>query len=985
MSWPRWSNTWRDESEVVYCSNIHRHLETIPYLYTAEHWVALMMTWRKRTAIPFLLSIVFALVAAPSRAQQLRIELTPKMLTNETPVGDPTGIIDEQREIIGPPAGAPTTVWEVDSRHWDQFPVSAYLDLGDEKRLASLWLFDTHGKGDVVISSGRPGHWEHVATYDCAAYMKWVEISLDVTTRYLRLTRMTPGANFSEIAVYEYSDGAYQALQEERAEQAKREAERQELMRQAREEALRRPLVDLPPYGTLSLVDEIDCSLEPIESNFREYPAGVSQVQTIMGRSARVLPPTTDKAAFFTYRIGSNKLLRRGAAYVLTVDYPEDVPRSIVVINTGNETSRGFHTGTTVGDALHAKYVNPLVESLDIPLSGRWETWSLLMRLHDRFPEQGLVRGPQPRTLTPDNGFDVTIAQFSADNMPMSRGAAVSRLQLFEVVDPERLLQPLNLPPAELPRRHLFWREEMADGIIDRKTDLPGIDDPLDWYRHKADLMQFLGMNTYSKDLLEFGACQHWDSTPHGGNAWVYHDSTTRHLWAEIVELMGGYGFTILPYYEYSGSKGAKGLGNQRRSRPLTRDDAYTHIAWVESANADLTDPDSRDDFQKMLDLTVLRLRDKADFLGIWLRSRGQMPISFSDAALARFAADTTREKPVTRPELREDSTLYGQYVDWWEGQRHDFWAAMRDFLLSGGIDDAVVLYTGTSGEPGVPFPTWDPYLVTDRPDLWRPILQRPEHQKGSRGLIQPWTIDNVVDQGLYFQALTSPGLNWGDWEVHHSRPADDPHRYGKTEGVLLTHAFNRNYTVASPETFDAYRTVSGLAIVRHYALNENMMVDQDDQDLLGYFIADIERAGPYCMMGEIMAMAHGDPTMIGYLVGSNFARGFPHYVRQFNANFLALPALPSAVLPDATDDPEVVVRRIDTPAHGSWIALINRSLHGKPQLTITLPDGPWHDAVTDQPLESRSGRITLDMQPCQLRTLHLSPQTTDNEERSEP
>ena len=63
---------------------------------------------------------------------------------------------------------------------------------------------------------------------------------------------------------------------------------------------------------------------------------------------------------------------------------------------------------------------------------------------------------------------------------------------------------------------------------------------------------------------------------------------------------------------------------------------------------------------------------------------------------------------------------------------------------------------------------------------------------------------------------------------------------------------------------------------------------------MLGYFVADIERAGPFCMMAEALAMANGDPTMIGYLVGSNYGRGFPGYVRDFNANFLALPALPS-------------------------------------------------------------------------------------------
>ncbi len=179
-------------------------------------------------------------------------------------------------------------------------------------------------------------------------------------------------------------------------------------------------------------------------------------------------------------------------------------------------------------------------------------------------------------------------------------------------------------------------------------------------------------------------------------------------------------------------------------------------------------------------------------------------------------------------------------------------------------------------------------------------------------------------------EALTSPGLNWGNWEVQHSRPADDPLHYKDTQGVLLTHAFNRNYTVASPRTMDAFRTPSGLAMIRHYALNEHMMFDKSDKELLGYFVADIERAGPYCMMAEVLAMAHGDPTMIGYLVGNNFGRGFPVYVREFNANYLALPALPSTVVKDAASDSEVVVRRIDTAKHGTWIAAINTSLPRK-------------------------------------------------------
>ncbi len=79
------------------------------------------------------------------------------MLTNEADVGDPRGLVDEQREIIGPPAGKPHTTWELNSKYWKQFPFSAYLDLGAEKHLSSIWFYDTNGQGEVVISGGKPG------------------------------------------------------------------------------------------------------------------------------------------------------------------------------------------------------------------------------------------------------------------------------------------------------------------------------------------------------------------------------------------------------------------------------------------------------------------------------------------------------------------------------------------------------------------------------------------------------------------------------------------------------------------------------------------------------------------------------------------------------------------------------------------------------------------------------------------------------------
>jgi hypothetical protein len=796
-------------------------------------------------------------------------------------------------------------------------------------------------------------------------------VPLEDTTRYLKLELKSPGANFAEMALYEFTPEAHLALLARRAAEVKERAERDAAVKQAREEIAKRPWLELPPFGRVRLVDEVDFGTAEPGHQFRESPANVSRVETILGRPCRVLQPTPGEAGYMAFRLGKWKLLKPGAAYVLSVEYPEDQSRSVIVMNGGNETSRGFHTGTTIGDALHPKYVNNNPESLRLSLSGRSETWTLFFNLHDRFPDLAFIRGAKERKLTADDGFDVVISQFSKENDSTSRGAAVSRIRLYEVGNEGALAQPLRLPPAPLPRRQIFWREEMADGVIesDKETER-GVKNRLDWYRFKANQMRFLGINTYTKDLLEFGACQHWDPTPYGGNDWVHFSGSTKDLWAQIVALMGGQGFGVLPYYEYSGSRGYKSLGYQRRCKPLTRDDAYTHISWVENANADITDPDTAADFQKMLDLTVVRLRDKARFAGVWLRPRWQLPMSFADATRERFAREANGNKAVSRADLIADKALLKRYEDWWFGKRREFLVGIRDYLHTQGLPDALVLYTTEASEPGPSFATWEKRIITDDLKAWKTILAAPEHIRDNKP-VMPLTVERVVQEKLYLEALQAAPLNWGNWEIHHASPPADPLRYQDTPGVLLTHGFNRSYTVASPVTFDAFRGPSGLAAVRHYTLNENMAFDRDDREKLGYFVADVERAGPACMMAEALAVANGDPTMLGYLMGGNFGRGFPQYVREFNANFLALPALPSERLAIACDDPEVVVRAIRTPAHGMYLAIVNTGSRAKERVLIRLSvTGKVTEAVSGRELAMQDGGIRLDLHAFELRTL---------------
>ena len=167
---------------------------------------------------------VFAWGTSRAPGREIRIELAPTMVRNLSEVGDPAGLVDEQKLIIGPPVGKPSSIWRIESRHNKTYPHSAYVDLGAEKHLSTLWLFDTHNKGDVVISAGKPGAWREVATYDCGRYMHWAKVPLDLTSRYLRLTRMSAGAQFTEIAIYEYTPEAYRRMLERKAAEAKAKA-----------------------------------------------------------------------------------------------------------------------------------------------------------------------------------------------------------------------------------------------------------------------------------------------------------------------------------------------------------------------------------------------------------------------------------------------------------------------------------------------------------------------------------------------------------------------------------------------------------------------------------------------------------------------------------------------------------------------------------------------------------------------------------------
>ena len=159
--------------------------------------------------------------------------------------------------------------------------------------------------------------------------------------------------------------------------------------------------------------------------------------------------------------------------------------------------------------------------------------------------------------------------------------------------------------------------------------------------------------------------------------------------------------------------------------------------------------------------------------------------------------------------------------------------------------------------------------------------------------------------------------------------------------------------------------------------------IQTSDGRIVGYFCCDVDYAGPFVMLSEAMAVANGDPRYIGYLSSHTYNRGNPGYVRRFNANFIALLALPSTRESGFSTDPELVVRKIVTPHNGIYLAAVHTGRIRK-TMTLALPrQGRILDGLTGVTLLESGTNLGLTLDPCELRALRYSPANQNTPPRS--
>jgi hypothetical protein len=463
-------------------------------------------------------------------------------------------------------------------------------------------------------------------------------------------------------------------------------------------------------------------------------------------------------------------------------------------------------------------------------------------------------------------------------------------------------------------------------------------------------------------------------------------------------------GLELLPYYEYKGAIGwsgapTKSLGLQRRAEKLYHNlpnTRYTGVYWTEGHNADLTDPDTLADAIRILDKTILAHKDKAHFAGAWFRTRDNpLPISFADAAVARFRAafpDDAAAKTASRATLiasyEGDRKLYDAYIGWWLKQRAVFLDRLGQHVAKVlGDEQAQLLFTPWTTEqipmlrdPGTGKNGHPAQVTTDDPAWWDAYAKK---QTGwFRWALVPTAWDQAVGGSYYRWSLEfgEPISVAPHREEHfHSAPNADPANYRDAAGVMLTFPIGRLFTVASAELMDSYRTCAGLTAVRHYTLNEDSHdrakppANTPFDGQMGYISVDADRAGAHVRLLEARAVANGDPRNLGYLCGSSFSTGFPGQVRRFNQAFVSVPALPSTVVKTASTDPEVIVREIRTPKHGTYYFVVNTSMQSKSGVSVTLPaKGKTRDLLLHRDLENAT--LRLDMDSAELRSYRVNP-----------
>ena len=679
---------------------------------------------------------------------------------------------------------------------------------------------------------------------------------------------------------------------------------------------------------------------------YRETSPHFTTIETLLGTRFRV----THGWGWFAYKF-NRAGLKPHAPYLLVLEYPEDTGRTYTVFNNGMVCSLhggyGFHTGRTLGDhwtrTLSSEYT-------DYPLSGKVERWLNLFHLaettwaHGTAEKAGSFASGDAR-----EGFWVVVGGIGPSQDPLAGGAAVRTIKLYELDSVSALFPHIEEPPLELGRRELLMTAE-ADGVSKFYHSLPPRADL--WARSRVHDAQFLGVtglvpNSWTKMPWD------WLTTAVRDEDYALRIMPRVMIERDFLSRIG------VPPEALAKSARGEAAGPVKSYRDSIELPDILHPATLDGALALITE-------------ILGPYTDVPQLAGMMLyRHFGEsFPVSFSDYALALYERETGEAIQGEGAQSRRDWVLAqrkNEYYHWWYRKKRDFLLAVRDHLRS-LRPDLSLYYFPWHSDDDFPFgvgrlryvaPRLDSIYVpgtnillvpgfTTPPEEWTPKQKAHPYLARDfyRERIAPHLEGKIsIEDVLYGRYKDMPEF-WGaprNGERPHLRyPRDldlvamftepggvyahgvgfNPRLFREDAGLVYWAPVRHRFTADNPRFLDLFRTGEGSAVAVHMPYNE----ETSHANLATMHGAHgVEHGGPFCMMEEVLAMAHADPFHIMESMWEPLKRGFPHHARAFAQAYRALPAVPSEVLTGvvAPSDEGVVVRSYATD-YGQYLAVVN-------------------------------------------------------------
>lgn len=714
---------------------------------------------------------------------------------------------------------------------------------------------------------------------------------------------------------------------------------------------------DDPAYfGRLAVNDSIACGLSNDHHFFIDgridYTLGEETVTDRLPGSAltniwygagRVI--AYDRG-FIAYTIGLN--LKRGQPYLLEIQYPEDLPRTMAFVIGNGSYAPGIHTGHTLPQP-EPRFFS---EQIMFPLSKQVEKAQFIV-----WPGERDVR----------DGLRVGIADPGSRNAPFSHKPLVLIITLYDMLTIACPRRPATFPPH---LQRYAWTEMERPTIWDEPPYVPHINsifyglnalapNVLPWNNRDPETLgvlfptpRYIRYVRRRVNDVELETTQQEDARHH------------YNFFADFADRARKYHLAIFPIFEYGGTDLLPSEARAVASNGLPYSPSLTSpTAHEVTDSADVYHPATQADAEALINDLLKSLTDdqKGVLRQLILRRRANfLATAYNTATLQRFVREYSLTPPSSDPsQLREWilASHHDTYRRWYQSNLLTFAAALqRAYSQTAFNADGPILYYHWR-HSGMPFEGL--YFQTDErwTNYWQRIRSTP-----FEGFPLPTITPDKLLNAVHTWTSTEDGFFTDLLPVPSLLPVVPV--YGTVAATTLPYA----------QLFRA--ELPAVKIVP--TLSSPARVARPNRSPLAAGIT-LYHSREHIMYDALLAFVSYNPRYLAFDQSHPPCFPAPETARRFILNFLALPALPLQPIPQS-ESPSLFVAAAQLDST-NYLAIANTSLMPL-NARVRLPRFAASQLVPlvgkPEPLplfvSDRELSFPVSLAPLELRALRLDP-----------